>query len=397
MDIMNAKMYLRSTRFEFVKPVPQIGTDDVQFSRSHTATSNSHALTHNVHLTHTHNVHLVGRNHKVAILLKNRTKSKERHLMTIVDKYPHSDIIATEKDKLALVSLLESLDHPYLYPVDDFDYFVPKGQAYVIRRVAERGSLKDLIYGVKSPLHAWNDKYGRVTQGQLLGTQQCAVYGRQILDGLKALQTIGLRFPHLATSNIMMCKHGNSGELVCRISELENTFLALPPRYSSYFEPLNDRVSEEVIAFGHVLFEMATGREMRSVKPPRKDLNRLAEPLQRVLRNIFDMEQQIGSVTVDSLIEDSFFTVTMNNNALVEIVDPNPLKSIRPQHRALLDKLAEYVREHNGMSESPSEFHKSSTALMRKKQYRQEEFLARSLGSVPANSGQWLNMTGQGE
>lgn len=343
-----------------------------------------------------------GRSHKITALLRHKNKRKRKsggqYLLISVDKHPHSDIISTEIEKLALVSLLEGMKHPYLYPVEDFDYFLSKGQAFVIRRVAQRGSLKDLICGVRSPLSPWTNKYGHVAQLHPLSTQQCAVYGRQILNGLKALQTIGLRFPHLATSNIMLSppdsssgsRGGVGGDLVCRISELESTFLAVAPRYSAYFAPLNDRVSEEVIAFGHVLYEMAVGKEMRAVKPSRRDIKHLAESLQKILRKIFDPEQQIGSVTIDSLLEESFFTVTMNQSSLVEICDPNPIEKVTLQQRALLDKLAEYIREHNGMSEAPSELHRSATALIRKKQKRDEGNLARSLSSLPTDSGQWL-------
>lgn len=83
-------------------------------------------------------------------------------------------------------------------------------------------------------------------------------YGRQILEGLLALQKINLSFPHISTANIIVEND------ICRITDLENYFLGYKPTYSTFMSPLCKRVPTDVLCFGHILYEMSTGSELNS-------------------------------------------------------------------------------------------------------------------------------------
>lgn len=101
-------------------------------------------------------------------LLNDKTTRTDR-LMSLVP-IP-SDCIALEKvssmaecPKTVLMELLASLQHPYIYPVLDLGFFYTNQTNYVcpIMPLNSRGSLKDLIFKVRSVRHSVyrnNDKY----------------------------------------------------------------------------------------------------------------------------------------------------------------------------------------------------------------------------------------------
>ena len=156
------------------------------------------------------------------------------------------------------------------------------------RDVCPTGSLRDrivlgqrpfslqLLYASKSPGGAARaaaggkgaggkgagGKGGRAGQqareaGGKLGAKHCAVFGRQILEAMHFLQRLGVTLgAHVTTNNVLMRDGGT-----CVLSECENALLGLPARRTLPAVPLSESLAQpltdEVLAFGLVLWEMA--------------------------------------------------------------------------------------------------------------------------------------------
>jgi PX domain-containing protein kinase-like protein len=88
-----------------------------------------------------------------------------------------------------------------------------------------QGSLKDLIYQVKSPKVQYSKKY-RGVRAQGIAAESVRCYGRQMLEGLRALHDKGIAYGHLHTGNVMLLTDTH-----CQLSEIENGILQLPSVY----------------------------------------------------------------------------------------------------------------------------------------------------------------------
>lgn len=161
------------------------------------------------------------------LLLNDATVRTDR-LMTLI-QLP-ADCIALEEmppsecPKGALMELLASLQHPYIYPVLDLGFFYAEQTHYacLVTPFNARGSLKDLIYKVRRRVsrfsiktitenlrsqsqwnETWNRKYTR--KSTCLPLSQVQRLGRQILEALLFLRDRG--FPshgHLHSGNVIL-------------------------------------------------------------------------------------------------------------------------------------------------------------------------------------------------
>ena len=170
-------------------------------------------------------------------------------VLTIYTLLPDAPLPLASKSKCGhFRSFVTDAKHPFLLPPGELAYFRRKNKVLVSRDFGSRGSLKDLIHR-SAPTDPHVEKYR--TPGTPLKEVDIAILGRQILEGMQYLKTCGLRCTHVHTGNVMMIDSD-----WCAISEYEQSMLAFRPQLLPL---LLGKQEPDVWAFGHVLYEMATG------------------------------------------------------------------------------------------------------------------------------------------
>jgi PX domain-containing protein kinase-like protein len=218
-------------------------------------------------------------------LVRDSTTKTER-LLTMTPVSETCPIKYSSQARQVLLELFLAIQHPYIYPVLDIDRKIIMDQEYVIAVTPfnEEGTLKDIIYQSHCQ-DDWKDKYH--FHGYGLSAAQIQRLGCQILEALLFLKD--QKFPpflHLHSGNVIV-QNG-----VARIAGLENTLFGyssrlltlVPKRLQDYKEGI------EVISFGHLIFEMASGYELTTSQPSEKnykDIEHLALVVD-VLKFIFE-------------------------------------------------------------------------------------------------------------
>jgi PX domain-containing protein kinase-like protein len=116
-----------------------------------------------------------------------------------------------------------------------------------------------------SPILEWGAKYK--SKGKALLPPVIAVYGRQILEGIEFLKSKDLPYGQLHSGNIM-CVNG-----VCQVAGYENALLGFSSKLHPLIRPLikgkdeKNKDVEDVLCFGHLLFEVAMGFELDACRP----------------------------------------------------------------------------------------------------------------------------------
>lgn len=163
----------------------------------------------------------------------------------------------------------------------DIYYSKEKKGLLVLQPFVAGGSLKDRVHRT-CPTRAYREKY-RVVEASPLLFEEIARFGRQMLEALVALRSKGIVCEHLSSGNVII-DQGNA-----RISDIYTPLLAID-RYKEVREltvPLEAKVELDLLLFGHVLYEMATGMELTTVQPEEGVLELLAPEIADVLELIF--------------------------------------------------------------------------------------------------------------
>ncbi|XP_031549195.1 slowpoke-binding protein-like [Actinia tenebrosa] len=211
--------------------------------------------------------------------------SRSQNLLSMTPWSQHCILPCNKMTKKTLSELFSLLKHPYIFPVLNVDIMLDHKLVVIIQPYNQAGSLKDLIY-CSHPNSAWLDKYE--IKGKHLTNSKIKNYGRQILEGLIYLQDKGLpQCTHVHTGNVLLVNG------VCKVSGYEGTLLGHKARLDTLIKNLvkKNLDATETIAFGHLLFEMSAGRELKTAEP---DAEQLAfcpsEQAVEVLRFIFTNE-----------------------------------------------------------------------------------------------------------
>lgn len=320
-DIISAKMALRSSNFNLRK---EIGRSP-------------------------------GRGEKMWFMCSELGNTKQQYLMSIFERHtksyntPRKIIIQTEDERVAFIRMMKNINSPYIMPTRDCNFTTSTQRCVIIRDYVKNGSLKDLIQGVNAPMELdYRQKY--FYEGSIPGTKRqmplkegahplkkymVSLFGRQILLGLISLKKIGLRFPQLSTTNVLVLTSES-----CALTEIENIFLDQPRVYLPFIKQKN--IPEEIICFAHVLFEMATGVCLED-KPFPDILTQynIWPGLEDVLKMILSPTSASSAPTLEELLAHDFFTVNSNFDT-----NPSPaLPTVTSQMKQLIEKLDSFIQD----------------------------------------------------
>ncbi|XP_032237029.1 slowpoke-binding protein isoform X2 [Nematostella vectensis] len=214
-------------------------------------------------------------------LVKN-SKTRMDAVLAMLEWSPKSLIPCSKQTRNTLKELLDALEHPYLLPILSIDVMLDREMVIIIQPYSPAGSLKDIIYGSR-PTSPWLEKYE--FKGKGLTVLQIKNYGRQILEALIYLQERGLP----------SCSHVHSGNVylidgACRFSGYEYSLLGYKARLQPLFKKLvkKNKQAIDVLAFGHLLFEMAAGYELNTAEPSDEQMESCYCPqVVEVLNSIF--------------------------------------------------------------------------------------------------------------
>jgi len=259
--LMNARFYLRDSKFELQEPLWKIGRSD-----------NKHYF-----------------------LVKSKT-TKRPFVMTVALRGPLCMLPIQENVRIqqTVKDLLKTFNHPYILKTVEAEFLPGQKCGLITFRPWSRvGSLKDIIYQT-TPNKPYDQKYESRAKGVPLGTNHVQQYGRQILEGIQHFQEIGLQYPDLHSGNVMLF------DGICQLSDYDNILVGNLAHYLTFTNaqtPLRD--------FGCLLFEMSFGFE-----PSKRDIKHppvgCPEEIKTILNMIFI---QRPAATLDDLITHPFFNV----------------------------------------------------------------------------------------
>lgn len=221
-------------------------------------------------------------------LVRDATTKTERLMTMTPVVFKTCPFKASSNSPRILAELFLTLQHPYVYPVLDFDYKTLSDEPFsvVFMPFSEKGSLKDLLYHSNCQ-DDWTEKYRY--HGEGLQINQIQRLGRQILEGLLFLHEKGYpSFGHLHSGNVII-QNG-----VARVSGLENPLLGHSPKiFSLAHKKLKENPEAiDAVCFGHLLFEMASGYELTRSHPTGKHFSDIAHMPQivKVLKFVFNQD-----------------------------------------------------------------------------------------------------------
>ncbi|KAM9982884.1 hypothetical protein ACTFIZ_007414 [Dictyostelium cf. discoideum] len=223
--MMNARLYLRSTIYSLQDKIPKFGSrsDKVYFG----------------------------------VLGNSLNKLENDRIMAMVPVSKQWPIpLNSEAGRNTFRTIIKSLEiHPFISVPLLVDFIPEKHIAVSVRPFyADRGSLRDFIHKSK-PRMPYADKYDTHLQ---LNEKIVSKFGRQILEALIFLKNHNFPYFHLNSANVLV------DDQICLISDYENSFLGLEPRFSDFIRQHNEKIDPDVLSFGLVLFEMACGYEMEN-------------------------------------------------------------------------------------------------------------------------------------
>ena len=195
--------------------------------------------------------------------------------MVVLMRLPEESAICPESDSglRHLRQFLLSLDHPFVHRTHDVAPALDDTALVLVRQYWPLGSLKDRLHRLANPLQPAVQKYGPDECGPAWPFTRVRLLGRQILEGLRYLCSVGLPCAAVHSGNILM----RSDEW-CVISEMEIDLAGLEPMGGITVQmertgPNNEKVivpavgsawvvgekQPAVAAFGHILYEMVSG------------------------------------------------------------------------------------------------------------------------------------------
>ncbi|XP_050352890.1 PX domain-containing protein kinase-like protein [Nymphalis io] len=214
------------------------------------------------------------------------------------------DCTLHSKDLQLAFKSLQNISHPYIDNV--LSMHALETGAYVVRKIHENGSIRDLLYGTEYNKN-YLVKYGNPKVRKPFTNGQIAHYGYQILQALKFLHSKGLCHGNVHPGNITI---ENQSAL---LMDVENFLMGVPSFYRPFLLELKRTSSAEAVdvyCFGRTLYEMAFAAPLETcycdIYP-----DGISDELEGVLRLCASSESaRRGPATLDALLLHPFFTRT---------------------------------------------------------------------------------------
>ncbi|XP_037962228.2 PX domain-containing protein kinase-like protein [Plutella xylostella] len=207
-----------------------------------------------------------------------------------------------DKDLQTAFKCLQNLSHPHIDQILAIHNL--ETGAYVVRKVHETGTLRDMIYGTEYS-KSYLSKYGNPKTRKPLTDGQIAHYGLQLLQALKFLHDKGLPHGHIHPGNIAI---ENQKVLLL---DIENTLLGVANVHRPYIREHRKTSSAEAIdvySFGRTLYEMALAE---TLDEPYCDIFpcNMSNDLVSVLRLCLSSSScKHGMPTIESLLRHPLFS-----------------------------------------------------------------------------------------
>jgi len=246
-----------------------------------------------------------------------------------------------------VASIFRGVNSPYLQQFSDVQYLDgggsgEPGAVVVVTPLLPKGSVADVVAGSAPFSRCWSDPMHDTedvrVHGRHLGTalaeETVALYGRQVLEGLLYLRQRGVTLHgHLDASTVLLT--GEPGRVV--LSALPYVALGLEPKTSSFLRAgrvHHPSTDPDVIAFGALLYHMATGARLDS--PTISLLPRsLPEAIRARLLDIFEPVSLAEPVTLGELARREPFRSVSLPKALRR---PLPQPKMPSSQKRLLNK-----------------------------------------------------------
>ncbi|XP_045777316.1 PX domain-containing protein kinase-like protein [Maniola jurtina] len=217
------------------------------------------------------------------------------------------DHMLHSKDLQTAFKSLQNISHPYIDEI--LSIHTLETGAYVVRRIHENGTVRDLLYGTEYSKQ-YLAKYGNPKVRKPFTNGQISHYGYQILQALKFLHDKGLAHGHIHPGNIAI---ENQRAL---LMDIENYLMGVPSLHRPYMLELK-RISSveavDVYCFGRTLYEMAFAEPLDSYW---RDMypDEISHDLESVLRLcLSSISCKHGGPTIEHLLNHPFFThATLN-------------------------------------------------------------------------------------
>ncbi|XP_030030262.2 PX domain-containing protein kinase-like protein [Manduca sexta] len=233
-----------------------------------------------------------------------------------------------DKDLQVTFKSFQSLSHPYIDQILAIHNL--ETGAYVVRRIHENGSLRDILYGTEYSKN-YLSKYGNPKVRKPFTTGQIAHYGYQILQALKFLHEKGIPHGHIHPGNIAI---ENQRAL---LMDVENFVLGVPCLHQPQLLDLR-RVSTmeavDVYCFGRTLYEMAFASPMEQYYCDyyQSEINQDLESVLQMCLSSYSCKH--GGPTLDQLLQAPLFSGAPYNGLTLGVRDearphlkfPLPLK-----------------------------------------------------------------------
>jgi PX domain-containing protein kinase-like protein len=190
-------------------------------------------------------------------LITNKTDSRGgKHILSWCEPGPDFSLSARELE--AALKVLGDIRHPHIMPTVTAS---SNGVGVMtVRQFCVTGSLRDLIHGSRPQGHVIQ-KYS--CPGRPLDVGTIKRYGRQVLDALSFLQDKGFVMGHVHAGNVLVDK----SQHICKLVDVENSLLGVPTLYRAHLLEIRKIYTcegETAYCFGHMLYEMATGRSLNA-------------------------------------------------------------------------------------------------------------------------------------